>query len=66
MQMMDGKELYTELSRFAPDQAEKVVFLTGGAFTPTLQAFLSGVSNERISKPFDVAKLRSTVNARLQ
>jgi PAS domain S-box-containing protein len=66
MPAMDGKELYTELSRFAPEQADKMVFLTGGAFTPTLQAFLSDVSNERISKPFDVAKLKSAVNSRLQ
>jgi CheY-like chemotaxis protein len=66
MPTMDGREFYTELSRFAPEQANKMVFLTGGAFTPTLQAFLSTVSNERISKPFDVAKLKSAVNARLQ
>jgi PAS domain S-box-containing protein len=66
MPTMDGREFYMELSRFAPEQANKMVFLTGGAFTPTLQAFLSTVSNERISKPFDVAKLKSAVNARLQ
>jgi hypothetical protein len=42
------------------------VFLTGGAFTPTLQAFLAGVANECIAKPFDVATLKSTVNARMQ
>jgi PAS domain S-box-containing protein len=66
MPVMDGKELYTELARFAPEQARKVVFLTGGAFTPTLQAFLGGVPNECIAKPFDVAALKSTVNARMQ
>jgi PAS domain S-box-containing protein len=66
MPVMDGSEVYTELSRFAPEQARKMVFLSGGAFTPALQAFLSGVSNERIAKPFDVAKLKNTVNARLQ
>jgi CheY-like chemotaxis protein/two-component sensor histidine kinase len=66
MPVMDGRELYTELSRFAPEQARKMVFLTGGAFTPALQTFLSGVSNERIAKPFDVAKLKNAVNARLQ
>jgi CheY-like chemotaxis protein len=66
MPVMDGREFFTQLTRLAPDQASKVVFLTGGAFTPTLQAFLAGVPNERISKPFDVAQLKSTVNARLQ
>ena len=66
MPVMDGKELYTELSRFAPDQASKMIFLTGGAFTPALQAFLSEVPNERLNKPFDVAYLKKTVNARIE
>lgn len=66
MPAMDGRELYTELERIAPEQAHKMVFLTGGAYTPPLQAFLAGISNERINKPFDVAYLKSTVNARLQ
>ena len=41
------------------------MFLSGGAYTPGLQAFLSGVPNERIQKPFDVAALKAKVNARL-
>ena len=66
MPNMDGRQLYTELERFDPEQAHRMVFLTGGAFTPNLQAFLADVANERISKPFDVAQLKSTVNARVQ
>ena len=66
MPVMDGRELYTELGRVSPEQAKKVVFLTGGAFTPSLQAFLATVPNESISKPFDVAQLKRAVNARLQ
>jgi PAS domain S-box-containing protein len=66
MPAMDGKQLYTELERIDPEQAHRMVFLTGGAFTPNLQQFLAAVANERINKPFDVAQLRSTVNARLQ
>jgi len=66
MPTMDGKQLYAELERIDPEQAHRMVFLTGGAFTPSLQAFLADIANERISKPFDVAQLKSTVNARLQ
>jgi len=66
MPTMDGKQLYTELERIDPELARRMVFLTGGAFTPSLQAFLAAVANERISKPFDVAQLKSTVNSRLQ
>jgi len=41
------------------------MFLSGGAFTPALQAFLARVPNERIQKPFDVAALKAKVNGRL-
>jgi len=40
MPEMTGMELYAELARRAPDQVAKVVFLTGGAFTPAARAFL--------------------------
>jgi len=66
MPSMDGRQLYTELERIDPEQARRMVFLTGGAFTPHLQQFLAGIGNDRICKPFDVAQLKSTVNARLQ
>jgi CheY-like chemotaxis protein/PAS domain-containing protein len=66
MPVMNGMDLYAEIERSCPDQALKVVFLTGGAFTPALQAFLASVHNERIEKPFDVSALQATINARLQ
>jgi CheY-like chemotaxis protein len=66
MPVMNGMDLYAEIERACPDQALKIVFLTGGAFTPALQAFLSSVHNERIEKPFDVSALQATINARLQ
>lgn len=66
MPALDGKEFHVQLSQFAPEHAQRMIFLTGGAFTPALQAFLATVSNERISKPFDVAKLRASINARVR
>jgi DNA-binding response OmpR family regulator len=59
-------DLYTELQDKLPTEARKVVFLTGGAFTPALQAFLSTVPNRRIDKPFDVMSLKATVRAHLE
>jgi PAS domain S-box-containing protein len=55
---VSGMELYGELVRLYPDLASKVVFLTGGAFTPEAHAFLDQVTNERMDKPFDVGRLR--------
>jgi CheY-like chemotaxis protein len=66
MPVMTGMDLYGELERVAPDQAARVVFLTGGAFTPTARAFLDGVKNVTIEKPFDVRGLVSLIHERLR
>jgi PAS domain S-box-containing protein len=66
MPVVTGMDFYEELRRLAPDQAERVIFLTGGAFTPRARTFLDEVPNPRLDKPFDPQGLRSLVNARLR
>jgi CheY-like chemotaxis protein len=61
MPVLTGMDVYAELQRVAPEQAERVVFLTGGAFTHSARAFLEQVPNERFEKPFDAARLRMLV-----
>jgi PAS domain S-box-containing protein len=65
MPVTTGMDLHAELVRSAPDQAERIVFLTGGAFTPRARAFLDGVPNSRLEKPFTMHTLRELVNERL-
>jgi CheY-like chemotaxis protein len=62
MPQMTGMELHAELLRVAPDQAGRMVFLTGDAFTARARAFLDQVPNGRIEKPFDTRRLRALVN----
>ena len=59
MPEMTGMELYSELARVAPEQAERVIFLTGGAFTAKAREFLEQVGNARIEKPIDFQNLRA-------
>lgn len=66
MPAMTGIELYTKLRASAPDAAERIVFLTGGAFTPSARKFLEQVPNPRIEKPFDVQNIRSLLRDRLR
>ncbi|MDP1889557.1 MAG: PAS domain S-box protein [Gemmatimonadaceae bacterium] len=66
MPQMSGEELHGELVRVAPDQAQRMIFLTGGAFTPTAQQFLADRSIEYIEKPFDSANLRAIVQRHLR
>ena len=56
-----GYELYEELFQYAPDQARRMVFLTGGAFTPRAREFLAKVKNRCLDKPFDSERLRGLV-----
>lgn len=53
------------LRALAPDQAEKVVFLTAGAYTPTAQRFLEEVENTCLEKPFDPEELRTFTRNRI-
>jgi signal transduction histidine kinase len=54
MPEVTGMEIHEELSRTAPEQARRMVFVTGGAFTTQSREFLDAVPNPRIEKPFDV------------
>jgi CheY-like chemotaxis protein len=63
---MTGMELHRELERAAPEQARRMIFLTGGAFTPAARQFLAETSREHIEKPFDHTNLRAIVRRHLQ
>jgi CheY-like chemotaxis protein len=62
MPQMTGMDLHAELSRVAREQAARMIFVTGGAFTPRARAFLDETPNQRIEKPFDVRQLRALIN----
>jgi PAS domain S-box-containing protein len=63
MPEMSGIDFYRALCDCAPEQADVVVFLTGGAFTPRARRFLDEVPNRWLEKPFDPAMLSSLVNS---
>lgn len=65
MPEMSGVDLHAALSNLAPDQADRMIFMTGGAFTPAARAFLGRFANPSIEKPFSPASLRSLVRERL-
>ena len=61
MPCKSGIELYTELKATSPEHAERVVFISGGAFYPGANEFLEAMPNERIDKPFQASVVRSLV-----
>jgi signal transduction histidine kinase len=66
MPQMTGMELHAELVRLAPELAGRMVFVTGGAFTPGARAFLDNIPNQRLEKPFDAQQLRAVLNDRIR
>ena len=58
MPELTGMDLHAELEKIAPDQASRMVFMTGGAFTPRAREFLERVPNARVEKPIDFQNLR--------
>jgi hypothetical protein len=54
-------DLHAELSKFAPDQARRMVFVTGGAFTQAARTFLASVPNPCVHKPVDPVSLNEAV-----
>jgi signal transduction histidine kinase/CheY-like chemotaxis protein len=62
MPTMPGRVFYRELMAVAPEQARRVVFMTGGAFTPESQAFVDKLENPCIEKPFAVQTLLAALD----
>jgi len=50
-----------ELRRVSPEHSERMVFISGGAFTPGAEAFLQRGPNERLDKPFEASVVRALV-----
>jgi two-component system cell cycle sensor histidine kinase/response regulator CckA len=61
MPNVTGMDLYAELSRALPGIVDRIVFTTGGAFTPAGRSFLDSIPNQRLEKPFALQNLRALV-----
>jgi len=62
MPQQSGVEIYETLKAQRPELLERIVFMTGGAFTAHARAFVEGLPNKRLDKPFNLPELLSVVN----
>ncbi len=58
---MTGMDLYESVSETNAEQAERFVFLTGGAFTPRARSFLEEHGARVLRKPFGIKELQIIV-----
>jgi len=62
---MTGMDFHALLRQADPELAERVVFLTGGAFTSSAREYLNSVPNRALEKPLHPRALRSFVSKAL-
>ncbi len=62
MPNVTGMETYERIQREAPEQARRIIFLTGGAFTPRAREFLDHVPNRCLEKPVEAAALLAAIH----
>jgi signal transduction histidine kinase len=62
---MSGAEFYDALHQRVPHLSERIIFLSGGAFTVAARLFLNRIDNPRVQKPFDPKALRAMIREQL-
>ena len=63
MPQVDGPSVYAVLSETAPDLAERMVFISGGAFTSRAKDFVTATRALVVDKPFTRDKILGIVHA---
>jgi PAS domain S-box-containing protein len=66
MPEMSGEELLAALREAAPDQAARVVIMTGGAFTPRSEEFLGSLALPHLTKPLTLESLQAAIHGALE
>ena len=62
---VSGAELFHWIKQRWPALAARVVFISGGAFTPTARKLLEQTDNPRQDKPFDIHTFCATIRGLL-
>jgi PAS domain S-box-containing protein len=61
MPEQNGEDFYKELNRVDPDQARRMIFMTGGAYTPRSEEFLRSSRLPQVSKPLSLEVLQGAI-----
>ena len=61
MPVMSGIDLFLRVRELYPGLEQRVVFMTGGAFTTRAAEFLASIDNRRVEKPFSLKAIERIV-----
>jgi len=65
MPEMTGRDVYSHLRASAPEMAERLVFISGGACTQAMWDFVRSVRNRILEKPVRPKELLATIDEAL-
>jgi PAS domain S-box-containing protein len=63
MPELSGIDVYERARQICPGQEERIVFITGGAFTEHAARFIDAIDNPKLGKPFDAGEVRALVKS---
>lgn len=61
---MSGMDFYDAVNSISAELAQRIIFMTGGAFTSESHEFLCQHSDSWLEKPFDIRTLRELIRQR--
>jgi FixJ family two-component response regulator len=56
-----GMQFYEAITVSRPEYLSRMIFMTGGAFTPQARAFLAKLDRPHLEKPFSEQELRDAI-----
>ncbi|MBN1959446.1 MAG: PAS domain S-box protein [Deltaproteobacteria bacterium] len=62
MSNISGIEFHQWLNTKYPELANRLIFITGGAFTPKTREYLAKIKNLQLEKPFDFQSLQKVID----
>jgi DNA-binding NtrC family response regulator len=65
MAEVSGPDIHERLRREAPEQADRMIFMTGGWLTQSMWEFVARTSCPVLERPFSVDVFRALVQARI-
>jgi CheY-like chemotaxis protein len=66
MPELTGMDVYDQINALDPAQSSRMVFMTGGAYTPASKEFLEHLAGRWFEKPCDIQKLRELVRSHVK
>lgn len=60
---ISGMDIHRRLHDERPGVEARMIFMTGGTYTPAATRFVASIANDTVSKPFDAETIEAAIKA---